>query len=67
MTGPVVTQFGVHIIKLVEKVPEGPIPFDEVKESLQKELQEEKEDKAWNDALEQWKKEANIKKYMNVF
>jgi len=67
MTGPVVTDFGVHIIKLVGKVPEGPIPFDEVKESLQKELQDEREDKAWKDALEQWKKEANIKKYMNVF
>ncbi len=67
ITGLVVTDFGVHIIKLVEEVPEGPIPFDEVKESLEKQLKEEKEDKAWNDALEGWKKDANIKKYMNVF
>ena len=39
---PVKTQFGWHIIKLEERIPESPMPFEQVKSRLLQELQEQK-------------------------
>lgn len=42
ITKPVKTQFGYHIIKLIEKTPEEVTPLDKVKETISKHLAEEK-------------------------
>ena len=39
---PVKTQFGWHIIKLEERIPESPMPFEQVKSRLLQDLQEQK-------------------------
>ena len=39
---PVKTQFGWHIIKLEERIPESTIPFEQIKERLTQELREQK-------------------------
>ena len=39
---PVKTQFGWHIIKLEERIPESPIPFEQVKARLTQELKDQK-------------------------
>ena len=39
---PVKTQFGIHIIKLEEKFPESPAPFEQVKDRIIQELREQK-------------------------
>ena len=39
---PVKSQFGIHIIKLEEKIPESPAPFEQVKDRIMQELREKK-------------------------
>ena len=56
ITKPVKTQFGYHIIKLLERTPEEVTPLDKVKESISKHLAEEKAqselEKALDEAIE---------------
>ena len=42
ITKPVKTQFGYHIIKLIEKTPEEVTPLDKVKETISRHLAEDK-------------------------
>lgn len=46
---PVKTQFGWHIIKLEERIPESPIPFEQVKARLVQELKDQKTQKLLQD------------------
>ena len=46
---PVKTQFGWHIIKLEERIPESPVPFEQIKERLKQELREQKIQKLLQD------------------
>ena len=46
---PVKTQFGWHIIKLEERIPESPVPFEQIKDRLKQELKEQKTQKALQD------------------
>ena len=39
---PVKTQFGWHIIKLEERIPESPAPFEQVKQRIMQELRDQK-------------------------
>ncbi|MBQ7594388.1 MAG: peptidyl-prolyl cis-trans isomerase [Synergistaceae bacterium] len=39
---PVKSQFGWHIIKLEERIPESPTPFEQVKSQIMEELREQK-------------------------
>ncbi|MBQ7561482.1 MAG: peptidylprolyl isomerase [Synergistaceae bacterium] len=39
---PVKSQFGIHIIKLEERIPESPAPFVQVKDRIMQELREKK-------------------------
>ena len=49
VSAPVKTQFGWHIIKLEERIPESPIPFEQVKAKLVQELKDQKTQKLLQD------------------
>lgn len=62
VSGIVETQFGFHIIKLVEKKEAGDVSFEEVQEKLVQHLRQEKLNKEIGDYIEQLKSKAVIKK-----
>ena len=53
ITKPVKTQFGYHIIKLLERTPEEVTPLEKVSESITKHLAEEKAQSELNKALDE--------------
>ena len=57
---PVKTQFGYHIIKLIEHKDGSQRPFDEVKESIEKLLKNKKQRQAKQDLLKALKTEAKV-------
>lgn len=58
--GPVETQFGFHIIKVFEKIPERQRTFDEVKDSILTSLKARAKSKATRDLLRKLKEEAKV-------
>ncbi|MDD2494176.1 MAG: peptidylprolyl isomerase [Tissierellia bacterium] len=56
ISDPVKTQFGYHIIKLVDSIPERDSSLEEVKEEVRKKVLTEKQDKAYNNKKEELKK-----------
>ena len=50
---PVKTQFGWHIIKLEERIPERPSPFEEVKPRILQELREQKTQQVLQDRVKE--------------
>lgn len=78
ISAPVKSQFGYHIIKVTGVTDEGAnvshilvaergeskvTPFDEVKDSVKSQLTQDKTNKAYNEKLEEWKKDIQIKTY----
>lgn len=65
ISGPVKSEYGYHIIKLVSKEPISVKSFDSVKEQIRKDLLPKEQQTTFNSKLDQWKKEAKIetKKY----
>ncbi len=55
---PVKTQYGVHIIKLEGRKPEAVTPFEEVKEQLRAELEDQRTEAKSKDRLEALRKRA---------
>ena len=53
--------YGYYIIKYVGDAVEGPIPLDEVKESLRESLLTTKQDEAYEAAVTSWVDEADFK------
>lgn len=62
---PVATYYGYHIIRSMKKLDEGKVPYDDVKEDIQKYLTEAKKEEEWKAMIETWKTEGKIKKYPN--
>jgi len=62
---PVASPLGYHIIKLYEKLPEKVFTLEEKKEEIEAVVLDDKRSEKWNTLLEEWKKEAKIKKYEN--
>lgn len=60
ISAPVKTQFGYHIIKLVDKKEEGIKTFDEVKNQLIQQLTAVKQQKAYVDKTNELKKEYEV-------
>lgn len=58
--GPVETQFGYHVIKVDEKMPERQRKFDEVKDSILTSLKARAKSQATRDLLRNLKKDAKI-------
>lgn len=64
VSGVVETQFGYHIIKLIEKRPSSKIPFDDVKARIADSLKRKKVGEAVNAVLEDARKKAKIEVYL---
>ncbi|HEX7862692.1 MAG TPA: peptidylprolyl isomerase [Verrucomicrobiae bacterium] len=60
ISDPVLTVFGYHIIKLLEKIPAGMVPFDKVHERIRLILQRDAVQKKLPDFLAQIKKDAGV-------
>lgn len=60
---PVATYYGYHIIRCIKVLPEGKVPYEDVKEELKETLTEERKTSEWTKMVENWTKEAKIKKY----
>lgn len=60
---PVRTSMGLHIIKYVGDATEGPVAYEDVKDTLQSEMLTSKQDELYNTTVEQWVSEANAKIY----
>ncbi len=58
------TQFGYHIIKLIEKRPSSKVPFDDVKARIADSLKRKKVGEAVNAVLEDARKKAKIEVYL---
>jgi len=56
---PIKSQFGYHIIKAGEKRERGPVPYEEAKPQIEKQLQPI----LLNEMLAEWREEAEIEKY----
>ena len=64
-TEPIATDFGYHIIKYVEALPEGAVPLDEVKDEIKDNLLSAKQDELYSTQLTEWNDEMKIKIYEN--
>lgn len=56
---------GVHVLQLVKVYEPGVVPFDELKDSIKKALQPGAEEDKYNEMLEQWIEDANVKYYFD--
>lgn len=65
MTGLIATKHGYHIIQWIGNVPSGPIPYEDVQDAIKESLLRDKKRAAWNTALEQWKAETKIERYLD--
>ncbi len=57
IVGPVKTQFGYHLIKVESKKEATTIPFADVKENIKKSLLQKAQNQAYNDKINELKKE----------
>lgn len=63
ISGKIETQFGFHVIKLIEKYPSEQTPFDELKKSIQKHLFMEEAKQLVKIYIEDLKKQAKIETF----
>lgn len=62
---PIRTEYGVHLIKYAEEIPEGAVPFDSVRAQLAADELAYRQDQVYQAAVEGWVKEADVKMYKN--
>jgi len=65
ISGLVETDYGWHIIQYAGDIPEGPVPYDEVKGALSEELAESAKDEAYQAQYDAWYNAANVKTYID--
>jgi peptidyl-prolyl cis-trans isomerase C len=58
------TEFGFHIIKVVDKKPETTIPYEEAKNRIEQRLKNEKVQKEVRLYIDKMKKEANVERFL---
>ncbi len=58
------TRFGYHIIKVVDKIPAGRIPYEEVRDFIMKFLQERESKKKLNEHIAQLKSRAKLELFL---
>jgi peptidyl-prolyl cis-trans isomerase C len=64
VSGIVETSFGYHLIKLIDKKPEGMMPYEEIKDKLKEYLKEEKVSNQINLYVEGLKREAKVERFL---
>ena len=57
---PVRSDLGFYILRYVDEVPAGPVPYEEVRDQLSESALEGMRDQYYNETVEGWLKEANI-------
>jgi len=57
------TQFGYHLIKVVDKKPEGMMSYEEVKDRLQEYIKQQKVREQVNQSIENWKEKAKVERF----
>lgn len=65
VSGPVETNFGYHIIKVIDKKPETTLAYEEVKAKLGQKLREEKLEKELDLYLAELKKTAKVERFLS--
>ncbi|MGZ8940503.1 MAG: peptidylprolyl isomerase, partial [Limisphaerales bacterium] len=60
VSDPVLTVFGYHVIKLLEKIPPGQVPFEKVQERIRAGLQRDTVQKKLPEFVAQLKKDAAV-------
>jgi len=58
------TQFGLHIIKVQERLPSGKVPFDAVKGQIKDHLAQTRRERAVDDLVRGLKAKAKIETYL---
>ena len=58
---PVRSSYGIHLIKYVSDAVEGPVAFDDVKDTIYESLLSTKQDDAYNAAVDEWVAAADAK------
>ena len=58
---PVMSDYGIHMIKYISEVEEGPVPFELVQELLTAETLAARQNEAYENAVAVWVNEANVK------
>ena len=58
---PVRSSYGIHLIKYVSDAVEGPVAFDDVKDTIYESLLSTKQDDAYNATVDEWVAAADAK------
>ena len=56
------SEYGWHIIKLVGHPTPGPVPFEDVEQSIKGFVDEDKQSMFWQETLSNWMEEANVER-----
>lgn len=64
---PVNVDGGIYILRYVSDVPEGAVAYEDVADSLRIQCEEEIKAEKYNDIVEQWIEEADVKYYTDRF
>lgn len=57
--------YGYYIVQYAAEVPEGPVPFDSVKDKLHDSLLTTRKSDAWEAKVQEWTSASDIKEYMD--
>ena len=63
VSAPVQTSYGLHLIQYASEVPQGAVPLETVKDTVQQSLLTSKQDTLYNTTVDTWVSEANVKTY----
>lgn len=66
ITGLVATDYGYHIIEYTSDKPHGPVEYEVVKDEIAQTLTLQKQEQAWADQVEEWKKDFEIVTHEDV-
>lgn len=65
VSGPVLGQSGVHIIKYIADVTPGAVPLEKVREEIEAQALEEAKNDLYDTTVSKWVSEANVKTYVD--
>ena len=63
VSGPVYQDGGIYLLRYASDVPEGQVSYEQIAEELRMDCEQEIKDSRYNEIVEQWLADANIKYY----